>query len=87
MKRAGRILSLVIILVMMTTVFCFAAPAEDAEPFVKVGDHVKKGQILAIVEAMKLMNEIESDFDGEVAEIYVENAQAVEYGQPLFRIK
>ena len=65
----------------------YAAPAEDAEPFVKVGDHVKKGQILAIVEAMKLMNEIESDFDGEVAEIYVENAQAVEYGQPLFRIK
>lgn len=65
----------------------YAAPAEDAEPFVKVGDHVKKGQILAIVEAMKLMNEIESDFDGEVAEIYVENAQAVEYGQPLFRIR
>ena len=65
----------------------YAAPAEDAEPFVKVGDHVKKGQILAIVEAMKLINEIESDFDGEVAEIYVENAQAVEYGQPLFRIR
>lgn len=65
----------------------YAAPAEDAEPFVKVGDHVKKGQILAIVEAMKLMNEIESDFDGEVAEIYVENAQAVEYGQLLFRIR
>lgn len=65
----------------------YAAPAEDAEPFVKVGDHVKKGQILAIVEAMKLMNEIESDFDGEIAEIYAENAQAVEYGQPLFRIR
>lgn len=45
-----------------------------------------KGQTLAIVEAMKLMNEIESDFDGKVAEIYVENGQAVEYGQPLFRI-
>ena len=50
------------------------------------GDAVKKGQTLAIVEAMKLMNEIESDYDGIVAEIYVENGQAVEYGQPLFRI-
>ena len=64
----------------------YAAPAEDADPFVSVGDPVKKGQTLAIVEAMKLMNEIESDFDGKVAEIYVENGQAVEYGQPLFRI-
>lgn len=64
----------------------YAAPAEDADPFVSVGDQVKKGQTLAIVEAMKLMDEIESDFDGKVAEIYVENGQAVEYGQPLFRI-
>ena len=64
----------------------YAAPAEDAEPFVKVGDSVKEGQVLAIVEAMKLMNEIESDFDGTVEEIYVENGQAVEYGQPLFRL-
>ena len=64
----------------------YAAPAEDAAPFVSVGDLVKKGQTLAIVEAMKLMNEIESDFDGKVAEVYVENGQAVEYGQPLFRI-
>ena len=64
----------------------YAAPSEDADPFVSVGDQVKKGQTLAIVEAMKLMNEIESDFDGKVAEIYVENGQAVEYGQPLFRI-
>ena len=64
----------------------YAAPAEDADPFVSVGDPVKKGQTLAIVEAMKLMNEIESDFDGKVAEIYVENGQAVEYGQLLFRI-
>lgn len=64
----------------------YAAPAEDADPFVSVGDLVKKGQTLAIVEAMKLMNEIESDFDGKVAEVYVENGQAVEYGQPLFRI-
>lgn len=64
----------------------YAAPAEDAEPFVTVGSAVKKGQTLAIVEAMKLMNEIESDFDGTVEEIYVENGQAVEYGQPLFRL-
>lgn len=64
----------------------YAAPSEDADPFVSVGDQVKKGQTLAIVEAMKLMNEIESDFDGKVEEIYAENGQAVEYGQPLFRI-
>ena len=65
----------------------YAAPSEDADPFVSVGDQVKKGQTLAIVEAMKLMNEIESDFDGEIAEIYVENGQPVEYGQKLFRIR
>lgn len=65
----------------------YAAPSEDAAPFVKVGDTVKKGQTLAIVEAMKLMNEIESDYDGVVEEILVENGQAVEYDQPLFRIK
>ncbi|MDO4307401.1 MAG: acetyl-CoA carboxylase biotin carboxyl carrier protein [Eubacteriales bacterium] len=65
----------------------YAAPAEDAVAFVTVGDQVKKGQILAIVEAMKLMNDIESEFDGRIAEIYVENGQSVEYGQPLFRIE
>lgn len=65
----------------------YAAPSEDAPAFVKAGDKVKKGQVLAIVEAMKLMNEIESDFDGEVVEIYVENGQQVEYGQPLFSIR
>ena len=64
----------------------YAAPAEDAEPFVKVGDSIKEGQVLAIVEAMKLMNEIESDFAGTVTEILVENGQAVEYGQPLMVI-
>lgn len=64
----------------------YAAPAEDAAPYVAVGDTVKKGQTLAIVEAMKLMNEIESEFDGTIAEILVENGQPVEYGQPLFRI-
>ncbi|MCB6415635.1 acetyl-CoA carboxylase biotin carboxyl carrier protein [Dorea acetigenes] len=64
----------------------YAAPSEDAEPFAVVGSQVKKGQTLAIVEAMKLMNEIESDYDGTVAKVYVENGQAVEYGQPLFLI-
>ena len=65
----------------------YAAPSEDAQPFVKVGDTVKKGQTLEIVEAMKLMNEIESEFDGVVTEILVENEDNVEYGQPLFRIQ
>ena len=64
----------------------YAAPAEDAESFVKVGDRVEKGQTLGIVEPMKLMNEIESDYSGTVAEILVNNQEGVEYGQPLFRI-
>ena len=64
----------------------YAAPAEDEEPFVKVGERVEKGQIVAIIEAMKLMNEIESDFEGIVTEIFVENGQSVEYGQPLFAV-
>lgn len=65
----------------------YAAPAEGADPFVKPGDKVEKGQVLAIVEAMKLMNEIESDYSGEVAEVLAENGQPVEYGQPLFAIR
>lgn len=65
----------------------YTAPAEDAAPFVTEGSEVKKGQTLGIVEAMKLMNEIESEFEGTVAEILVENGQMVEFGQPLFRIK
>ncbi|MBQ7776565.1 MAG: acetyl-CoA carboxylase biotin carboxyl carrier protein [Lachnospiraceae bacterium] len=64
----------------------YAAPAEDAEPFVQIGDVVKKGQTLAIVEAMKLMNDIEAEFDGKILEIFVENGDIVEYGQPLFAI-
>ena len=64
----------------------YSAPAEDAESFVKVGDRVEKGQTRGIVEAMKLMNEIESDYSGTVAEILVNNQEGVEYGQPLFRI-
>ena len=64
----------------------YAAPSEDAEPYVKVGDTVKKGQVLAIVEAMKLMNEIESEYDGIVTKILAQDGEAVEYGQPLFII-
>lgn len=64
----------------------YAAPAEDAEAFVKVGDVVKKGQTLAIVEAMKLMNDIEAECDGTILEVFVENGAGVEYGQPLFSI-
>ena len=65
----------------------YAAPAPDAAPYAKVGDVVKKGQVLCIVEAMKLMNEIESDFDGKIVEILVDNAQPVEYNHVLFRIE
>lgn len=64
----------------------YAAPSPEAEPFVKKGDVVKKGQVLGIVEAMKLMNEIESEYDGVVEEILIENEDMVEYGQPLFII-
>lgn len=64
----------------------YTAPSEDAEPFVSIGDSVKEGQVLAIVEAMKLMNDIESDYTGTVSEILVQNGDTVEYGQPLFVI-
>ena len=65
----------------------YLAPEEGAKPFVQVGDIVKKGQVVAIVEAMKLMNEIESEFDGVVTKVLVENEQTVEYGQPLFEVE
>ena len=65
----------------------YAAPSEGAEPFVSVGDKVKKGQVIGIVEAMKLMNEIESDFDCEIEAVLVSNEQKIEYGQPLFKVK
>ncbi len=64
----------------------YTAPAEDAEAFVQVGDRVKKGQTLAIVEAMKLMNDIESEYEGVVSQVFVKNGDMVEYGQPLFAI-
>lgn len=65
----------------------YAAPSPDSPSFVKPGDRVRKGQVLCIVEAMKLMNEIECDADGVVAEVYPKNAQPVEYGEPLFGIR
>jgi acetyl-CoA carboxylase biotin carboxyl carrier protein len=65
----------------------YRAPAPEAPPFVDVGQSVRKGQVVCIVEAMKLMNEIESEFDGKILEILVKNAEHVEYGQPLFRIE
>jgi len=65
----------------------YRAPSPDADPFVEVGDIVNPGQTLCIVEAMKLMNEIQAEVSGRVAEILVENAQPVEYNQVLFRIE
>ncbi len=65
----------------------YRRPAVDAEPYVGVGDPVKKGQVLCIVEAMKLMNEIESDVSGKIVEICLEDGQMVEYGETLFRIE
>ena len=65
----------------------YESPSPGAEAFVKIGDYVETGQTLCIVEAMKLMNEIESDASGEVIRVFVENGQPVEYGQPLFGIR
>jgi acetyl-CoA carboxylase biotin carboxyl carrier protein len=65
----------------------YRAPAPDAPPYVKEGDRVEKGQVLCIIEAMKLMNEIESEVSGIVKKILVENGEPVEYGQPLFLIQ
>lgn len=65
----------------------YRAPNPDAEPYVKVGDRVRQGQVLCIVEAMKLMNEIESDVDGTVVKVLPENSEPVEYGERLFAIE
>ncbi|NTV98067.1 MAG: acetyl-CoA carboxylase biotin carboxyl carrier protein [Chlorobiaceae bacterium] len=65
----------------------YQAASPDSPPFVSINDTVKKGDVLCIIEAMKLMNEIEAEISGTVVEILVENGQAVEYDQPLFRIK
>ena len=64
----------------------YRSPSPDADPYVEEGDYVKKGQVLCIVEAMKLMNEIESEVDGRITKILVESTKAVEYGQALFLI-
>ena len=65
----------------------YDAPSPDADAFVKVGDQVKKGQVVCIIEAMKLMNEIEAEVEGEIVEIMVSNEGPVEYGQPLYKLK
>lgn len=65
----------------------YRAPSPGADPFVKVGDTVKKGQVVCIIEAMKLLNEVEADRDGTVKEVCVENGQPVEFGQSLFIIE
>lgn len=65
----------------------YLRPDPNSEPYVEIGKTVKKGDVLCIIEAMKLMNEIESEFDGVIAEILVKDGEMVEYGKPLFRIK
>lgn len=64
----------------------YASSTEGGEPYVKRGDRIKKGDVVAIIEAMKLMNELKSEYDGEIVDVLVENGDAVEYGQPLFEI-
>lgn len=64
----------------------YLKPSPNENQYVELGSKVKKGDILCIIEAMKLMNEIESEYDGEIAEIYAKDGEAVEYGKPLFRI-
>ena len=64
----------------------YLKPSPTSAPYVEVGQKVKKGDVLCIIEAMKLMNEIESEFDGEIAEIFIKDGEAVEYGKALFRI-
>lgn len=65
----------------------YSAPSPDSAPFVKVGDRVKKGQVIAVLEAMKIMNELEAEFDCEILSVLVSDAQAVEYDMPLFAVK
>ena len=64
----------------------YSAPSPDSEPFIKIGDKIKKGDVLCIIEAMKLMNEITAEQDGEIVDICVENGQVVEFSQSLFKI-
>lgn len=64
----------------------YMKPSPDSDPYVEIGSEVKKGNVLCIIEAMKLMNEIESEYDGKIAEIFVKDGETVDYGKPLFRI-
>lgn len=80
-EKAGKIIKSPII----GTFYASAAPGKP--PFVTIGSKVKKGSVVCIVESMKLMNEITSEFDGTVAEVYVNDSQSVEYDQPLFRLE
>ena len=64
----------------------YAKPSPDSNPYVEIGSIIKKGETVCIIEAMKLMNEIESEFEGRITEIFVNNGEMVEYGKPLFRI-
>ena len=81
----GRDPSLVAIAAPMVGTF-YSAPAPGAKPYVSVGDHIGVGQVVCIVEAMKLMNEVQSEVSGRVAEVRVENGQAVEYGQEIYLV-
>jgi acetyl-CoA carboxylase biotin carboxyl carrier protein len=65
----------------------YRAPSPDAEAYVKVGDEIENGQVICVIDAMKLMNEITADLDGTIVEILVEDGQSVEYDQPIFRVK
>ena len=87
-EEAGQIDGIELAVVKSPIVGTFYRASEPGAPnFVEVGDSVRKGQVLCIIEAMKLMNEIESEYDGEVANIYVENGLPVQYGERLFAIK
>ena len=65
----------------------YRAPSPDVEPYVNVGDKIKAGQVICVIDAMKLMNEITADLNGEIVEILVEDGQPVEYDQPIFRVR
>ena len=65
----------------------YRSPNPESDPFITVGDHISKGKVLCIIEAMKLMNEIESDVDGEIVKVFPQNGQPVEYGEQLFAVR
>ena len=85
-KEAARSANVIEVLSPMVGTF-YRAPSPDSKPYVEIGDTIQPGKTLCIVEAMKLMNEIEAEVSGKIVEILVENAQAVEYNQPLFLVE